>query len=127
MTSEDPAVSAAVDLTDTFEELTEQLKRLTRSQRWYRRIIIILVISFTLDLLVTAGFGYNTIRQNGVEDTIRQNSIHQCELSNTNRQQDIAIWNRLLKVPATATAAQKAEVSDLERLVRIKDTPRNCS
>ncbi len=126
MTGEDPAVAAAAGLVDTFRAMTEQMTRLTRSQKWYRRIIIILVISFSLDLAVTAGLGYNTIRQNNVEGTIRQNDIQQCMLSNMSRSQDIAVWNRLLKAPASASAAQKAEAADLERLVGIKDALRNC-
>jgi Na+/H+-dicarboxylate symporter len=48
-----------------------------------------------------------------------------CRVSNANRQEDVAVWNRLLDIP-TVTAAAKAEVADLKRLVRIKDTPHEC-
>lgn len=58
-------------------------------------------------------------------------NVRQCQLANVSRQQDIAIWNRLLNVPPEArkkeTPAQRQEVKDLERLVRVKDTPRDCN
>jgi 4-alpha-glucanotransferase len=57
----------------------------------------------------------------------QQQNIQQCQIANVTRLQDIAIWNRLLQVPASAPAAQKAEVADLEHLVKVKDTPRDCA
>jgi hypothetical protein len=58
-----------------------------------------------------------------------QNNIRQCQIANNTRQQDIAIWNRLLRIPpgTKTTAAQKAEIKELERLVKAKDTPRDCA
>jgi len=58
-----------------------------------------------------------------------ENNIRQCQLANNTRQQDIAIWNRLLQLPpgVKATAEQKAEIKELEKLVTIKDTPRDCA
>ena len=58
-----------------------------------------------------------------------QNNIRQCQLANNARHQDIAIWNRLLQVPpgTKVTAEQQAEIKELEHLVKIKDTPRDCA
>ena len=58
-----------------------------------------------------------------------ENNIRQCQLANGTRQQDVAIWNRLLQLPpgVKATAAQQAEIRELEHLVKIKDTPRDCT
>jgi hypothetical protein len=54
--------------------------------------------------------------------------ITQCQIANNTRQQDIAIWNRLLNVsPAPPSAAARAEIAELQRLVAVKDTPRNCA
>ena len=62
---------------------------------------------------------------------IHDSQVVSCRYSNTTRVQDIAIWNRLLTLTpaqkASETAAAKAEVADLERLVRAKDTPVNCT
>lgn len=58
----------------------------------------------------------------------QQASIIQCRLANENRQQDIAIWNRLLTVsPPPKDPAALREIAELEHLVKIKDTPRNCT
>ena len=129
MTGEDEALDAAAALTGSLQALTAQMARLTRSEKRNRRIIAALVISLCLDILITAGLGYNTIRQNEVQNGIRASDIRQCQLANVARQQDIAIWNRLLQIPASAhpTAAQKAEVAELKHLVGIKDKPRDCA
>jgi hypothetical protein len=138
---QDPAVTAAAGLAASFQAMTAQMTRLTRSQKWYRRIVVVLAISFCLDLLVTAGLGYNTIQVNRALDAsraaaaaatrtaaaLRASDIRQCQQNNDGRGKDIAIWNRLLTIPASATAAQKAEVADLERLVGVKDKPRDCA
>ena len=133
MTGEDP-VAAAAELTESFKAMTAQMARLARRGKRDRRIIIGLLISICLDLLITTGLGYNTFRQIRAEDalaatqaTFHASVVQQCEISNVTRAQDIAIWNRLLKAPANATPAQKALVADLERLVQLKDAPRDCA
>ncbi len=130
----DAALAAAAGLAASLSAMTAQMGRLTRSQKWYRRIAVILAVSFCADLAITGGLAYNTIRQNSIQhsisatqDALRASDVRQCQLANVTRQQDIAIWNALLRVPASATAAQKAEVADLERLVRVKDAPRDCN
>jgi hypothetical protein len=128
VTEQDAALAAAAELAASFQAMTAQMKRLARTTRRNRRVVAALAASFALDLLVTAGLGYNTVRVNSAQDGIRASEIAQCGLANAARRQDIAIWNRLLTVPASAhpTAEQKAEVADLERLVKVKDTPRDC-
>lgn len=131
MTEPDPAVTAAADLAASFQAMTAEMKRLTRTTRRNRSVIAALAVSFALDLAFTGGLAYNTVRQNDIQASIRANDIRQCQLANVSRGQDIAIWNRLLTVSPEAakaeTAAQKAEVADLERLVKVKDTPRDCA
>jgi hypothetical protein len=127
VTEQDAALAAAAELAASFQAMTAQMERLSRYGKRNRRIIAALAVSFALDLLVTAGLGYNTIRQNEVQNGIRASDIRQCQLANVARGQDIAIWNRLLTIPASATAAQKAEVAELKHLVGVKDTPRDCA
>jgi hypothetical protein len=105
-------VAAAAALTEEFAETNRQLARLQRSGKRDRRIVRALAASFALDLLITAGL-WSTQYQG-------------CTGSNAARHQDIAIWDRLLRVPPSVTASQKAEVKDLEALVRVKDKPRDC-
>jgi hypothetical protein len=129
VTGEDEALDAAAALTGSLQALTAQMARLTRSEKRNRRIIAALAVSFAVDLAVTGGLAYNTVRQNDVQNGIRASDIRQCQLANIARGQDIAIWNRLLTIPAgrPASAAQKAEVADLKRLVHVKDKPRDCA
>lgn len=127
MTEPDAALAAAAELAESFQAMAAQMKRLTRDQKRNRRVIASLAVSFTLDLLVTVGLGYNTIRQNDIQDGIRASDIRQCQLANISRGQDIAIWNRLLTIPSSAAAAQKAEVAELKHLVGVKDKPRDCA
>ena len=129
MTEPDPAMAAAADLTDAFQAMTAQMKRLTRSESRNRRIITGLIVSLCLDLAITIGLAWTTIRQNDVQAALRGSDITQCQLANVARGQDVAIWNRLLVFPPGVhpTAYQVREVADLERLVRIKDTPRDCN
>jgi hypothetical protein len=112
MAEPDDPLAAAAALTEQFRETNRQLARLQRSGKRDRRIVRLLAISLALDVLITAGL-WNIQYQS-------------CNGSNAARHQDIAIWDRLLRVPPSATAAQKAEVRDLEKLVKIKDTPRDC-
>lgn len=127
MTEPDPAIAAAADLAGSLQAMTAQMKRLSRTGKLNRRLITGLVISFAVDLAVTGGLAYSTIRQNDIQAAARASDVRQCQLANVARAQDIAIWNRLLQVPASAPASARAEVADLERLVRVKDTPRDCA
>ena len=69
MTGEDP-VAAAAELSESFKAMTTQMARLARRGKRDRRVIIGLLISICLDLLITAGLGYNTFRQIRAEDTL---------------------------------------------------------
>jgi hypothetical protein len=128
VTEQDAALAAAAELAASFQAMTAQMERLARTTRRNRRVIAALAASFALDLAVTAGLGYNTVRVNSAQDGIRASDIRQCQLANVSRGQDIAIWSRLLRLPPgmKATAAQKAEVAELKHLVGVKDTPRDC-
>jgi hypothetical protein len=99
---------------------------LAEAGRRSRRVIAGLVISFALDLLITAGFGWNTVRVNDAVTAGQQNAVSSCQQSNVNRVEDIAIWNRILG-GQPASAAAKAEIADVKRLVKIKDTPHVCN
>jgi hypothetical protein len=58
-------------------------------------------------------------------------NIAQCRQGNVVRQQDIAIWNQFLADLAPPGVPlppkERAELVQINRLIRIKDTPRNCS
>ena len=141
------AVAAAEGLTavlggvhDDLNALREELEtarrasekrdaQLARDARRARRIIVGLVVSFCLDLAVTGGLAYNTVRVNDTQDASHASEISACRQANVNRGQDIAIWNKFLgdlAPPSARTGKVAAELAGINHLIRIKDTPRNC-
>ena len=112
-------VAVAEALTEQFRLWGDRFAGLQRSRTKDRKIVIGLFISIILVVLVAGGLVYELYQNHA-------NQIAACQQANQNRKEDIAIYNRFLRLPPHATAAQKKEVADLKRLVRIKDTPRNC-
>jgi hypothetical protein len=90
-------------------------------------ITALVVVSVLVNVGLAVGFVFLALQSIGNGDSIRTSDVQQCEIANDTRVQDIAIWNRLLRLPAGASAASRSEAADLERLVKVKDTPRNCT
>lgn len=101
-------------------------RRADRFVTWYLWITAgvqaVLVVIVIVLLIQNNSLGESNQRNLTAQHT---SNIRQCQLANMTRIQDIAIWNRLLKV-SSASAAVKAEVTELNHLVKVKDTPRNC-
>jgi hypothetical protein len=91
---------------------------------WANTVIQVALITVVVVLLIQNS-GLSRANQENIAAQ-HVSSLQQCQLANDTRQQDIAIWNRLLGVSPTAPAA-KAEVADLKHLVKVKDTPRDCA
>lgn len=133
--------SALEDVRDELRSLRGELKsvreasetrdaHLAEDAKRSRRIITALAVSFCLDLLITAGFGYNTVRVNETQNASHANQVAACRQANVNRAEDVAIWNQFLTdlaPPAARTAKVRAELAGIYRLIRIKDKPRNCT
>ena len=94
---------------------------------WVNSIIQVILVVVVVILAIQNSYlqNQNSQRIKGQHDS----QIQQCELANTTREQDAAIWNRLLSIstPRSASPEAKAIVADLRRLVDIKDTPRDCA
>jgi hypothetical protein len=120
-------VAAALELNTTLQGLTKQFERLQRSEKWWRRIVIGLAVSLTLDVALTGGLGYNTLRQDATQSASHADLIAACQQANVNRSQDIAVWDDILTLPPGATAAQRARVADIAGKVRAKDRLRDCA
>jgi hypothetical protein len=91
-----------------------------------RFVAVFMTVTLVLFGVMAALVIYLVTQVSAAENGTHASNIQQCQLANVTRQQDIAIWNRLLGTPAK-TAAAKAEIADLEHLVKVKDTPRNCA
>lgn len=106
--------------------------RLAKDARRSRNVLTGLIASFCLDLAVTGLVGWNTIRVNDSQDASHASEISACRQANVNRVEDIAIWDRFLDdiappaARAKTTPKVRAELAGLNRLIRLKDTPRNC-
>jgi hypothetical protein len=124
-------LTVALDgMSERLREVSGRLSVAEESAHRLRLIVRALVVSFCLDLLITAGFGYNTVRVNGAQDATHTSEVSACQQANVNRSQDIAIWNRFLgdiAPPGTPrTAKVKAELAEINKLIKVKDTPRDC-
>jgi hypothetical protein len=104
--------------------------RLAKDARRSRNVVTGLIASFCVDLAVTGLVGWNTIRVNDSQDASHASEISVCRQANVNRREDIAIWNRFLDdiapPDAKTTPKVRVELAGLNRLIRLKDTPRNC-
>jgi hypothetical protein len=122
-------VAAAAALTEEFAETNRQLARLQRSRIRDRRILAGLVVSLCLDLAVTIGLGYDTVRVNDAQHQGRASLVSACRLANVNRAQDIAVWNTFFTLaapPATRTGKTRKLIAAIDAKVRVKDSPRDC-
>jgi hypothetical protein len=125
--NEPDPVAAAVDLTTTFQDLTKQFARLQRSDKRLRRIVRALAITFALDLALTIGLGYSTLRQNEIQASTHAALVSACRKANGDRAKDAAVWGFIINIPASPSAARRNEVNHLGALVRSKDTLRDCA
>jgi hypothetical protein len=128
-TQQPDPVSAAENLTESFRAMTAQMSRLTRSGRRLRRITIGLIVSLCLDLAITAGLGWNTVRQDDIQDSSHADQVSACRLANVSRGQDAAIWGTFLNDTAPAAARTphvKALLAALGARIEAKDALRDC-
>lgn len=91
---------------------------------WVNTVIQVALVVVVVILLLQNSRLSKANQQNLTEQ--HNSSIQQCQLANTTRLQDIAIWNRILSVIPADPAGRKF-VADLKPLVKVKDTPRNCA
>lgn len=130
-------VQTARDLQAALEGMTAQLAAVKATVRRGKRVIITLVVSLLLDLAITVGLGWNTIRVNSAQDATRAiqvathaSQISACEAANVNRAQDAAVLDRLLAdlaPPPVRTPPVQAKLAVLNRLIRAKDMPHDCA
>jgi hypothetical protein len=102
-------------------------RRTVQLPAWYPWVNTAIQVALTVVVVILLLQNGQLSQANQANITAQHvSSLQQCQLANETRLQDIAIWNRLLSVSPSAAAA-KAEVADLERLVKAKDTPRDCA
>lgn len=93
-------------------------------------ITYIWITSAILNVLFLASIVLLGLLYNHNSTALHNSSVSQCQANNTNRREDVAIWNQFLgdlaPPGAPQTAKVKAELAQIYALIRVKDTPRNC-
>jgi hypothetical protein len=109
---------------------TSRLAGAEKTARLLKRIVIALAISFCLDLAVTAGFGWNTVRVNQTQTASHADQIAACKQGNTARRQDAAVWDTFLSdiaPPKVRTHKIDVLLAGIDKRIAIKDTPKDCA
>lgn len=119
------ALIVAAALADTLAQLSDRLAGLQKSKA-SKRLVMGMIASVVLDICLSVAVIFLGVGVISSQNTAHQNTVTACQAANVSRQEDIAIWNRLLTVPGTPSAAQAKEIKELEHLVAVKDTPRTC-
>lgn len=108
---------------------TDRLSTAEKTARMLKHIVIALGISFCLDILITAGFGWNTVRVNQTQNASHADQIAACQQANVARRQDAAVWAIFLgdlAPPKAQTPKVKALLAGVDKRIAAKDTPKNC-
>src|ERR1035441_5712702 len=96
--------TAVSNLTTSFNGMTEQMKRLTRTQKTSRHIIRALIVSVALDIILSISLALVVVigHNNSVsqDNQIRAANITACNLANTNRTEDLQVFSDLIRLPA---------------------------
>jgi uncharacterized protein HemX len=114
------AIGIAQEATRTQSAIVAQQGKSRRNLRW-------LAVSVVLDVALSVALGALAFGQAHTSEAIHNSQVSACQQANVKRAQDVAVWNRLLRLPPTATSAQKTEIAELEKLVGVKDAPRDCA
>lgn len=99
------------------------------SARKLRRITIGLAISLCLDLLITAGLGWNTVRESQTQNSSHADEVTACQQANVNRSQDAAVWTTFLDdiaPPKVRTPHVNALLVGIDKRIAAKDRLRDC-
>lgn len=82
--------------------IDEQIAALARSDRSRHRQIRWLAFSLALDVLLTIGFGYTTLRANDAAskaETTQVAILRNCETANESRKNNAVLWDFVLAQP----------------------------
>ena len=135
------AVDAASQLTGALKGMTDQFSRLSRetkaSQKKDRHMVIALVISVALDIMLsvmmiflfTGQVHQNTtfrVAQQRQNTTLNTKLVKACQDINTNKANDIALWNYTLRNVHPKTAAQELSLQHEQQLVNVRDQQVDC-
>jgi hypothetical protein len=132
------ALAAARGLTGALEGMTGQLAGLTAYGKRNRRMIWGLIISITLDLILTAFVAVTAIQAHDANNSAKtaravavaaaQNNRNLCESSNIARAQQVELWTYLFDLAGPPKTAQGAKLTaEFKHHLQVVFAPRDCS
>jgi len=92
-----------------------------------RAVAILVTVTLVLFAVLVTLFLLLLFRVSSVQGSQRSATISSCQQSNASRTEDISIWEAVLKLPAGATAAEKAAVARDLAMVHKAFTLRDCA
>lgn len=112
--------------------IDEQIAALARSDKSRRRQIRWLAVSLALDVLLTIGFGYTTLRANNAAskaETIENAIVARCESTNDARAKNEKLWDHILDLTKDTPRTPQQEV-DRKEFIQVKEetfAPSDCT
>lgn len=124
--------NAELDQALEHNPIDEQIASLTRADLSRKRQVRWLAISLILDVLLTIGFGYTTIRANNAASKAESSThaiIRNCETSNEARANNKKLWDYIINLPPTQppTSEQQKRIADFKKFIDMTFAPRDCS
>lgn len=112
------------DVTDMLSGWSEVVAITAKVGKRNRRMIRWLALSIVVDVILTFGLGWATIRLNQVTASAHT----RCESGNVFRANNTQLWEHILTLPpgATQTAKQKQQTDDFRKYLLKVDAPVKC-
>jgi hypothetical protein len=111
----------------------ERARTTSRMNQWASSpgvITSIWITSAILNVLFLGSIVVLGLLYSSNSTALHNSSVSQCQQNNTNRREDIAIWNQFLGDIAPPSVQKtpkiKMELDQINALIKIKDTPRDC-
>lgn len=124
-------------LARSLDGMSTELKAVRKRQdkaeetaRKLRRITIGLAISLVLDLFITAGLGWNTVRESQNQNSSHADEVTACQQANVDRSEDAAVWGTFLgdiAPPKARTPKVTRLLTGIDKRIAAKDRIRDCA
>lgn len=112
--------------------IDEQIAALARSDASRKRQVRWLAVSLALDVLLTIGFGYATLRANNAAskaETTQHSIVRNCETTNESRAKNREIWDYIVQISERPNLTPEQQKTRDDFIMKLNDTfaPRDCS
>jgi len=113
------ALQVSLDaMSETLKAVIKRLGSAEKTARLLKRIVIALSVSFCLDILITAGLGWNSVQAHSASDRanatvadLHSAQITNCRAGNQTRAQQVQLWTHLAQESKPAPGATAAQIA----------------